>query len=84
MLKHPAVILHELAHEYHDQVLGFDHDEIGEAYREAKDKGMYEELVLYNGRNVRHYGSASEKEYFAEGTEAFFIGTTSTPSSEPS
>ena len=24
MLKHPAVILHELAHSYHDQVLGFD------------------------------------------------------------
>ena len=26
--EHPAVVLHESAHAYHDQILGFDHPEI--------------------------------------------------------
>ena len=30
--KHPCVVLHELAHAYHDQVLGFRHKKIIEAY----------------------------------------------------
>ncbi len=72
MLKHPAVILHELAHGYHDQILGFDHEEIQEAYRNAKAQGIYESVLLFNGRNVRHYGLSNHKEYFAEGTEAYF------------
>jgi dipeptidyl-peptidase-4 len=72
MLKHPAVILHELAHAYHDQVLGFDHPEILAAFRKARDSGSYTNVLLYTGRKVRHYGLTDHKEYFAEGTEAFF------------
>lgn len=72
MLKHPAVILHELAHGYHDQVLGFDYDSIRNAFQEAKEKGIYEDVLLYTGDTVRHYGLTNHKEYFAEGTEAFF------------
>jgi hypothetical protein len=72
MLKHPAVILHELAHAYHDQVLGFDHPEILAAYERAKAAGRYEQVLLYTGEKVRHYGLTDAKEYFAEGTEAYF------------
>lgn len=72
MLKHPAVVLHELAHAYHDQVLGFEHPEIVEAYRKAKESGIYESVLLYTGQKVRHYGLTDHKEYFAEGTEAYF------------
>jgi hypothetical protein len=72
MLKHPAVILHELAHAYHDQILGFDHAEILAAYETAKAAGTYENVLLYTGENVKHYGLSNHKEYFAEGTEAFF------------
>jgi hypothetical protein len=72
MLKHPAVVLHELAHAYHDQVLDFEHPEILEAYRSAKESGSYEKVLLYSGRHVRHYGMNNQKEYFAEGTEAWF------------
>ena len=72
MLKHPAVILHELAHAYHDQVLGFDHPEIIAAYEQAKQAGTYEHVLLYSGRRVRHYALTDHKEYFAEGTEAYF------------
>jgi len=72
MLKHPAVILHELAHAYHDQCLGFDHPAIIEAFREAEKAGIYENVLLYTGATVRHYALSNHKEYFAEGTEAYF------------
>jgi dipeptidyl-peptidase-4 len=72
MLKHPAVVLHELAHAYHDQYLGFDDPRFVEAYKKAKAAGIYEKVLLYNGRKVRHYGLTDQKEYFAEGTEAYF------------
>lgn len=72
MLKHPAVILHELSHGYHDQHLSFNHQPIVDAYDKAMAAGIYEKVLLYNGRQVRHYGATDHKEYFAEGTEAFF------------
>jgi dipeptidyl-peptidase-4 len=72
MLKHPAMILHELAHGYHDQVLGFDNREVIAAYERAKEAGIYEKVLLYTGKTVRHYGLNNHKEYFAEGTEAYF------------
>lgn len=72
MLKHPAVILHELAHAYHDQVLGFDDETILKTYEQALESGVYEDVLLYTGKRVRHYGLTNHKEYFAEGTEAYF------------
>jgi hypothetical protein len=72
MLKHPAVILHELAHAYHDQVLGFDNPEVIAAFERAKEAGVYQEVLDYTGKTVRHYGLTNHKEYFAEGTEAYF------------
>ena len=71
-LKHPAVVLHELAHAYHDQILSFDQPEILAAYQKAKAAGIYENVLLYTGKKVKHYGLTNHKEYFAEGTEAFF------------
>ena len=71
LLKHPAVILHELAHGYHDQVLSFDNPEIIAAYDKAKAAGSYESVLLYTGKKVKHYGLSNHKEYFAEGTEAY-------------
>lgn len=72
MLKHPAVILHELAHAYHDQFLSFDHPDVIAVFEKAKMSKSYEDVLLYTGRNVRHYGLTNHKEYFAEGTEAYF------------
>lgn len=72
MLQHPAVVLHELAHGYHDQVLGFDNREIISAFEKAKAAGSYDQVLFFNGDTVRHYGLTDHKEYFAEGTEAYF------------
>ena len=71
--KHPYVILHELAHAYHDQVLenGFQNKAVLDAYNEAKAKGIYEKVLLYTGRTVKHYGLTNQMEYFAECTEAY-------------
>jgi dipeptidyl-peptidase-4 len=71
MIKHPAVVLHELAHAYHDQYLGFDNPRVIEVYREAMATGTYEKVLLYTGKTVRHYAANNHKEYFAEGTEAY-------------
>lgn len=70
--KHPYVVLHELAHGYHDQFLDFDHAEIVRAFQEAKKEKLYENVLLYTGKKVRHYALTNHKEYFAESTEAYF------------
>ena len=72
LLKHPAVILHELSHAYHDQVLGFDEERIFNAFKEARDTDVYKRTMSHRGKTVRHYALSNHKEYFAEGTEAFF------------
>ncbi|MEO2011700.1 MAG: metallopeptidase [Pirellulaceae bacterium] len=69
--KHPYVILHELAHAYHDQVLSFDQAKIIQVFEEARDKGIYDKVLLYTGQNVRHYALSNHKEYFAEMTESY-------------
>jgi hypothetical protein len=68
----PWVILHELAHAYHDQVLGFNDLRVRAAYENYKKSGHGEQTLLYDGRRVRHYALTDEKEFFAEMTEAYF------------
>lgn len=72
LAKQPMVILHELSHAYHDQILGFNEPRILASYKKAKDSGSYERVLLFNGKTVSHYALTDHKEYFAEGTEAFF------------
>lgn len=70
--KHPYVVLHELAHGYHDQYLSFDNPKIRNVFEHAKEQKLYENVLLYTGRKVRHYALTNHKEYFAESTEAYF------------
>ncbi|HEX4612487.1 MAG TPA: sialate O-acetylesterase [Urbifossiella sp.] len=68
----PWVILHELAHAYHDQVLGFDNPRVREAFEAYKKGGRGEKALLYDGRRVKHYALTNRMEFFAEMTEAYF------------
>jgi hypothetical protein len=68
----PMVILHELAHAYHDQVLGFDEPRIQKAWARFKDSGKYDKVLHISGGQRRHYALTDHKEFFAELTEAFF------------
>jgi len=68
----PWVILHELAHAYHDQVLGFDEPRIRAAWEAFKRGGAGDDALLFDGSRTRHYGLTDQKEFFAEMTEAYF------------
>ena len=70
----PSVVLHELAHAWHDQFLpgGFGNKEVRAAYEAAKGKKRYESCLLYTGRRLRAYAMTNPMEYFAELSEAYF------------
>jgi len=72
----PVFALHELAHAYHDRVLGFDEPRILSAYEKAKAGGTYEKVERRDAQGRvstgRAYAMTDHKEYFAETAEAFF------------
>lgn len=72
----PVFALHELAHAYHDRVLGFDESRIKAAFAQAKAGGKYDQVARRDARGRlskgRAYAMTDHKEYFAETTEAFF------------
>ncbi len=68
----PSVLLHELAHAYHDRVFGFGHAGIKAAYAAAVEGKRYESVLHIGGKLKRHYALTDEKEYFAEASEAWF------------
>jgi hypothetical protein len=68
----PWVVLHELAHAYHDQVLGFDEPRILAAWEAFKADGRSQATLLFDGSRTKHYGLTDQKEFFAEMTEAYF------------
>ena len=70
-LQHPYVILHELAHSYHDQILGFDNVEIKEAFQRSEREKLYERVLVFRGGMTKHYARTNEKEFFAEMTESY-------------
>ena len=77
MKRMPNFALHELAHGYHDRVLGFDNAEIQAAFERAKASGTYDHVERWfgNGRPntiEKAYAMTNPQEYFAECTEAFF------------
>jgi len=68
----PWMVLHELAHGYHHNVLGYGHKAVNKAYKDAVAAKSYESVQHINGRNQRAYALNNDQEYFAECTEAFF------------
>ena len=68
----PWVVLHELAHAYHDQILGFEEPRILRVFENYKKSGHGDNALLYNGSRVRHYGLTDQKEFFSEMTESYF------------
>lgn len=68
----PSCVLHELAHAFHDQVLGFDEPKIRRAFARAQLDKRYEKVLFIRGGERKHYALTNHKEYFAEATEAWF------------
>lgn len=67
-----AMVLHELAHAYHHQFLGYDDPDIKAAYKQAMEAKLYDSVLLYKGTKTRAYAANNDQEYFAELTEAWF------------
>jgi hypothetical protein len=70
----PYMVLHELAHAYHDRVLGFDHEGIRAAFARATADPRWREVLHADGARRAHYALTDEKEWFAEASEAL-LGT---------
>jgi hypothetical protein len=68
----PMALLHEFAHAYHHQVLGFDDPTIIDAYEKARASGRYDNVARNTGGRERAYAMENEREFFAELTEAYF------------
>jgi hypothetical protein len=68
----PFMVVHELAHAWHHQVLGYAYAPLVQAFRHAVESKSYEQVLHIQGKVKRHYGLNNVQEFFAEGTEAFF------------
>lgn len=70
----PWMVLHELAHAYHDQFLegGFDNAEVRAAFEEGARSGRYDSVPHIDGREHRAYALTNPMEFFAEASEAYF------------
>ena len=71
-LTQPWMVLHEYAHAYHHQHLGFDNPLVRSAYNRAVAAKTYESVLKIDGKKERHYALVNPKEYFAESSEAYF------------
>ena len=68
----PAMVLHELSHAWHHQVVGYNEPAIIGAYEAAMNSGIYESVAYAGGGMQRAYATSNVQEYFAELTEAYF------------
>ncbi|MDB6030154.1 MAG: Metallopeptidase [Verrucomicrobiales bacterium] len=68
----PWVVLHELAHGFHDQVIGFEDPRVIAVWKKFRDSGRYKSVLTSPGQMREHYGLTDQMEFFAEMTEAYF------------
>jgi hypothetical protein len=61
-----TVLLHEMAHAVHDQILGFDNAVVMNAYEQALTRKLYAKVQHSNGLTGRGYAMTNSAEYFAE------------------
>lgn len=70
----PCMLLHELAHAWHDQFApqGYQNPTIRAAFAAATASGKYQIVRHHDGGHQRHYGLNDPMEFFAEASEAYF------------
>lgn len=66
-----CVLLHELSHAWHQQVLGGQNPSVKMAFKQAMDRKLYESVKNLGGKKVKAYAVTNESEYFAELSEAY-------------
>jgi len=68
----PWVVLHELVHGYHDQVLGYKNPRIAAAWEKFRDSGKYQSVLTNRWGMHQHYALTNPMELLAEMTESYF------------
>lgn len=70
----PWMVLHELAHAYHDRFLknGFENADVKNLWTKAMESKRYDNVLHWDGKTVKHYAETNQMEYFAEMTESYF------------
>jgi len=71
-IEQPWMVLHELAHAYHDRVLGFENAEIDAAFRKAREAKLYASVMRVSGSMEKAYAMNNAKEFFAELSECYW------------
>ena len=70
-------VLHELALAYYDRHAAKKDSELGKkiqaAYEQAKKDGRYKSVLRFDGQRVPHPALVSERQYFAELMESYFL-----------
>ena len=66
----PSMVLHELAHAFHDLELQEAAGQIAAAMVAARERGNYRSVLRASGARDSHYAMTNAMEYFAETTEA--------------
>jgi hypothetical protein len=70
-------VLHELALAYYDRHAAKKDSELGKkiqaAYEQAKNDGRYKSVLRFDGQRVPHPALVSERQYFAELMESYFL-----------
>jgi hypothetical protein len=70
-------VLHELALAYYDRHAAKKDSELGKkiqaAHEQARKDGRYKSVLRFDGQHVPHPALGSEKEYFAELMESYFL-----------
>ena len=70
----PYMVLHELAHAYHDQFLpdGGNNASVQQAFEAAVASKKYDSVLCEDGVSRRAYALTNRQEYFAELSESYF------------
>ena len=70
----PWMVMHELAHAYHDQFLekGFENIEVLDTFKNSMATKKYESVLHWDGASTKHYATNNQMEFFAETTESYF------------
>ena len=71
-LNQPFMLLHEIAHFYHDRVLGNDDVDIKKEFNRIQEGRLYQSVSYNLGGERKAYALSNRFEFFAESTESFF------------
>lgn len=68
----PDMVLHELSHAWHHQVLGYDQADILKAFEKVQASKALEDILYITGGNQKAYALTNPMEFFAEMSEAWW------------